>query len=168
MLMKLTEGSQPLTKEILLKETHVNLVNMIDEQYTPVPKFFTGDEEERVEWVKNVIQEVIELNWHHFDKDNNRSLDEEECFTLIQDLQPKRYLEREGFHNVFKLYDTNGDGEFDKAELAVLLHKIHGDVAVYSQEKILINMNDNLKQLIIDNNVARVFKGTEADRLVWV
>ena len=29
-------------------------------------------------------------------------------------------------------------------------------------------MNDNLKQLIIDNNVARVFKGTEADRLVWV
>jgi len=81
--MKLTEGIQPLTKEILLKETYVNLVNMIDEQYTPVPKFFTGDEEERVKWVKNVIQEVIELNWHHFDKDNNRSLDEEECFTLI-------------------------------------------------------------------------------------
>jgi len=29
-------------------------------------------------------------------------------------------------------------------------------------------MNNNLKQLIIDNNVAKVFKGNEADRQIWV
>ena len=52
--------------------------------------------------------------------------------------------------------------------MAILLQKIHGPVAVFSQDKIVTNMIENLKQLIIDNNVAKVFKGSEADRIVWV
>lgn len=82
-MMELIKGSQPVTKEMLLKAISENITTMIEEKYTPIPKFYTGEEEGRVEWVKNVIQEVIELNWHHFDKDNNGSLDEDECFTLI-------------------------------------------------------------------------------------
>jgi len=111
---------------------------------------------------------MIDLNWHHFGKDKDGQLGEDETFKLIQDLQPKSKLDHAGFHKVFKLYDNNNDGEFDKEELAILLQKIHGPVAVFSQDKIVANMIENLKQLIIDNNVAKVFKGSEADRIVWV
>ena len=166
--MDLIKDSMPPTKDMLFVMMHENLISMIDEKYTPVPKFFTGDEEERVEWVKNVIKEMIDLSWHHFGKDKDGQLGDDETFKLIQDLQPKSKLDQAGFHKVFKLYDNNNDGEFDKGELAILLQKIHGPIAVFSQEKIVTNMIENLKQLIIDNNVAKVFKGSEADRLVWV
>ena len=91
--MDLIKDSMPPTKEILLVMMHENLIAQIDEKYTPIPKFFTGDEEERVEWVKNVIQEIIELSWHHFGKDKDGQLGEDETFKLIQDLQPKSKLD---------------------------------------------------------------------------
>ena len=55
--MDLIKDSMPPTRDMLFVMMHENLISMIDEKYTPVPKFFTGDEEERVEWVKNVIKE---------------------------------------------------------------------------------------------------------------
>jgi hypothetical protein len=81
--MDLMKGCEPVTKEMLLKNLFENLVKFINEKHTPIPKFFTGNEEERVQWVKDVIHESIELHWHIFDADHNGDLDEEECFRLI-------------------------------------------------------------------------------------
>ena len=147
---------------------HENLRNEISDKYTSPPQFFKGTEEERQKWVMDVITEIIELDWHNYDSDKNGDLDEDESFKFIETLQPKPNLDREGYHKVFKKFDADGDGQLDKEEFIAFLIEIHGPVKVYSQDKIKSNMHANLKQLIIDNNVAKVFKGNEAQRQVWV
>jgi len=46
--------------------------------------------------------------------------------------------------------------------------EIHGDEKASEQGKVKVNMHNNLKKMITENNVPKTFKGPEKERQQWV
>ena len=80
-------GKEKVTDHEKVKvNMHTNLKKLIIENN--VPKVHKGSEKERKQWVLDANSEIIAGKWKIYDEDKNGAMDEDECFNLLQSLNP--------------------------------------------------------------------------------
>ena len=53
-------------------------------------------------WVREVINQDIELRWGKYDNDQNGNFDEIESYNFFTDMVPKNDMNKLGYYEVFK------------------------------------------------------------------
>jgi len=73
-------------------------------QNKQIPKTFavSGTEKEKEMWVREVINQDIELRWGKYDNDKNGNFDEIESYNFFTDMVAKNDMNKLGYYEVFK------------------------------------------------------------------
>lgn len=121
LMHKLLEGEKVTTVDGIQTTQHSNLKKLCDKKVSGPAKTFKGKETQREEWVREVCQYLVDINWDFYDDDGDNFMDESEAHNFVDNLVPKSTPDKAKFNHIYKTADKDGDGNIEREEVVDFL-----------------------------------------------